>query len=602
MAGYEIQASHQSFQGFSGVSQIGIEGGTRGPALQFSFNLGFPAYTYWRVVPINNEGNPGEPSNVVSTALPPKPLDILYVNPLGGQSGAEVTFTAYMSGTPPFNYEWDFGGGADPSLLSASGDTVSATVTLRAIGAYPARVTVSDTQNNTDTYNFTLTVSEVPGNPPEVISVTPTGGDSGTEVTFTAEVTGDTPLTYTWNFGGGASPNIVPGVIESYEGASTQVTATVTLGRGGDLWERVRNYPASLTLTNSEGEARTDFPLGVRAWWHISTSESTTIFDDTIIAPNPIFFGEDGSPRGYLRPSQGQEYSDEVWLVEWLDDHWELSQYILTVDAGGPRIDEFGNLHFTRGGGLTGGSEIRWFKWDGTDLTEEVAAETNGLLAGFFMDVDSAGQPVYAWEEVGGTPTRLMRTARRIGLNNWEVRSYPELSPPFPRSMVLDAQDRIVVVLDADPLRLVRLDTDGWTDITFPAGVERISVQRAPNGQVWVTMLKGETLVFGPIRGEIVSGEFSFNLSEGQNLRVSLAFDAFSRNFLKLQLLENGSIRSGMSLLAADAWLLEWYLEAVGSPYRSASSEFTADGRFFLWLGTYDPDTYVVTYYFVYFW
>ncbi|MBN2081424.1 PKD domain-containing protein [bacterium] len=83
---------------------------------------------------------------------------------------------------------------------------------------------------------------------PEVTDVQPQGGITGDDVTFVATVTG-TPATYSWNFGGGATPN-----------TSSAVSPTVTLGAPG-------TYNASVTVSSGAkaGGGQFDFQLEVGA-------------------------------------------------------------------------------------------------------------------------------------------------------------------------------------------------------------------------------------------------------------------------------------------------------------------------------------------------
>jgi len=81
--------------------------------------------------------------------------------------------------------------------------------------------------------------------PASVNNVTPTQGDQGTVVAFVAEVNGNTPLTYAWDFGGGATPN-----------TSSDPSPSVTLGAPG-------YYSATLTLQNALGDYTYAFDLSV---------------------------------------------------------------------------------------------------------------------------------------------------------------------------------------------------------------------------------------------------------------------------------------------------------------------------------------------------
>jgi len=82
-----------------------------------------------------------------------------------------------------------------------------------------------------------------PSNEPVIYEVTPTSGYQHEECTFTATVSGAEPLTYTWDFGGGATPD-----------TSSESSPTVTLADAGE-------YEATLTVTNAYGSANYPFTL-----------------------------------------------------------------------------------------------------------------------------------------------------------------------------------------------------------------------------------------------------------------------------------------------------------------------------------------------------
>lgn len=193
---------------------------------------------WYRVATYDSEGTLGEYSEGLEFGLPATPPEITGVTPLTGATGAtDVGFTAEVNGTLPFTYAWDFGGGADPNISDAG----SPHVTLGAPGVYDTcSVTVTNNAGE-DTFPFTLTI----GNPPEISDVNPLTGDSGNLVLFTATVTGDVPLTYSWDFGGGATPD-----------TSSDVEPEVTLGAAD-------SYDASVTVSNSFGEDFLGFTLVV---------------------------------------------------------------------------------------------------------------------------------------------------------------------------------------------------------------------------------------------------------------------------------------------------------------------------------------------------
>jgi hypothetical protein len=174
------------------VAQVALPAHDNIARLELTHDLGEPPYQYWRVVPVDEDGNRGQASNVVSTVV---------------------------------------------------------------------------------------------GEPPEIISVSPTEGDSGTETTFSAEVTGDGPFEYSWNFGSGAEPN-----------TSSELSPTVTLSHGGTLPEPVRAYSAALTVNTPYGSATYPFSLEISAWWHVE--EIPSAISDGNIQSCTYEFGPDAEIWG----------------------------------------------------------------------------------------------------------------------------------------------------------------------------------------------------------------------------------------------------------------------------------------------------------------
>ena len=213
---------------FTEVGSADLTSATGEGRKRLTYHLGSLDYLYYRVVPRDSLGERGDPSNVVAVITEAQAPTVNSVSPLKGLPNAEVTFTANVSGTPPFEYSWDFGGGAEPNTSTDEAPEVK----LGTVGSYSCVVTVSNFLGE-DRFDFQLSVSGVP----HIESLSPQAGATGAQVTLTAVVTGATPITYEWDFGGGASPD-------------TPVTAEpqveVTLLAPGQ-------YPASLTAQNSYG-------------------------------------------------------------------------------------------------------------------------------------------------------------------------------------------------------------------------------------------------------------------------------------------------------------------------------------------------------------
>ncbi|MCB1221604.1 MAG: PKD domain-containing protein [Planctomycetales bacterium] len=81
---------------------------------------------------------------------------------------------------------------------------------------------------------------------PQVSGVSPTSGAEGQTIRFIPQVSGDPQATFSWDFGGGASPN-----------TSSDPGPVVVLGSEG-------SYDASLTVIGAEGNQKFDFTLEVK--------------------------------------------------------------------------------------------------------------------------------------------------------------------------------------------------------------------------------------------------------------------------------------------------------------------------------------------------
>ncbi|MCD6282944.1 PKD domain-containing protein [bacterium] len=415
---YSIQGSHFFSSQFIEVAQLVFPESTPNDArFAFEQSLGAePEYLYWRIVPVDDEGNPGDASNVAQvSAAPPPAVRILSVNPLGGVTGTEVTFSAVISGEAPFDYEWDFGGGATPNQPSGISDQVSAQVTLGAVDAYDASLSVENAEGSA-VKHFTLTVTAEPGEPPEIVSVSPTEGDSGTEATFTAEVTGDGPFTYYWDFGGGASPNQSSGV-------SDQPSATVTLSRGGTLPEPVVTYPASLTVTNPYGMSTHDFALNISAWWHVEELPQYGSPDDYVsiqsvaFAPSGTFWVAlelDETPDGPGgRSVRVASLQNNTWDTHLIMDQPPAGRASLAIDSKGNPA-----LSYSKG---SLGGELWYAHWSEDEWKYEYVAPGGIFSPTSTLLLDSTNKPVIAFSTIhSDDPTRRFTVVRRIA-NTWHI-------------------------------------------------------------------------------------------------------------------------------------------------------------------------------------
>ena len=193
-----------------------------------------------RVVPLDGQGNPGVPSDAMEFGGSGTAPVIESVSPLSGATNAAVQFSAVVSGVGPFTYVWNFNGAATPDSSTDAQPNVTLSATS---GDYDCSVEVTNAAGPT-LFNFTVTV----GAPPNATAVNPTGGVTGEDVQFAVTVTGDAPLSYAWDFGGGATP-----------ATSTEESPIVTLGAAG-VYDT-----ASVTVTNPFGESFFGFDLAITA-------------------------------------------------------------------------------------------------------------------------------------------------------------------------------------------------------------------------------------------------------------------------------------------------------------------------------------------------
>jgi|GEM_PF-3058749 len=161
------------------------------------------------------------------------------VRPMSGEpyeENVEVECTVHVR-PPGTTYLWDFGGGAEPNIL----EQPTGTVILGEDGHYNASLTV-DNGFATEVFEWTLEVTSAPC----IQSVSPTKGADGEDVQFTVDWTGTREnVSYSWNFGGGATPN-----------TSEEESPQVTLAEPG-------YYNAGVTITNVAGSDTFNFELAV---------------------------------------------------------------------------------------------------------------------------------------------------------------------------------------------------------------------------------------------------------------------------------------------------------------------------------------------------
>jgi PKD repeat protein len=135
----------------------------------------------------------------------------------------------------PLTYLWNFGGGATNSTLQNPGAVVFATA-----GTYTVSFTVTDALGLADPTPDTRVITVNANVAPNGVINTPAGAvtiTAGQSVNFTgtgSDANSNLPLTYLWNFGGGAANSTLqnPGVVVFATAGTYTVSFTVTDGLG----------------------------------------------------------------------------------------------------------------------------------------------------------------------------------------------------------------------------------------------------------------------------------------------------------------------------------------------------------------------------------
>ncbi len=150
--GYNVEGAPNSgtFSEIAFISLADASDGTMGRR-RFTVELQVGDKRRFRVVPIDSRNSKGEYSNEVS--INPSPPIVQSVTPTTGIEGEQVFFYPTISGTPPFNLLWNFGGGATPNVSS----NYNPQVTLGSSGSYDCSLFVSNSYGST-TFPFTLEV------------------------------------------------------------------------------------------------------------------------------------------------------------------------------------------------------------------------------------------------------------------------------------------------------------------------------------------------------------------------------------------------------------------------------------------------------------
>jgi PKD repeat protein len=337
------------------------------PLKSFTHTLSMPTGpTSYRVRPLG-AGAAGPASNVVQAGSAVQAPVIADVTPQAGVAATAVTFTAVVTGAAPLTYAWSFGGGAEPNTSAETAPTV----TLAGPGSYAASLTVTN-GGGSDVFDFVLLVN-APDAPPDVVSVEPTTGVPGAEVVFGATVTGGVAEGYSWDFGGGATPN-----------TSSLQSPAVTLGAAG-------TYPASVTVSNSFGAETFPFDLVV-----------TDLVSPVIEEVQPDG-GLTGTQVQYTVTNTGGTPDTWSWDFGGGASPGTSSEASPTVTLGPPGL-YFGSVLASNAAGSselsfvlsvsgTSAPVIRGVNWNGSGT---------GMTVEFSADISGSAPDVFTWDFGGG--------------------------------------------------------------------------------------------------------------------------------------------------------------------------------------------------------
>ncbi len=280
---------------FGGIySQIGS---TTGAKFNDFTTIQGQEYLY-TVVAINSAGVSAPSNEVVGMRGGGPPPEVLRVLPFEGTTGELYEPHAYIRGSMPAYYGWNFGAGATPDITVDP----SPFVMLGEVGQYSATVTVSN-HSGTDVYEFSYVVR--PANVAPVIEdVYPKSGTELSVVSFSATTSGGLPTSYAWNFGGGATPN-----------NSVFEEPVVTLGAPGA-------YNAALTVANPSGEDVYFFTLQVgTAVGAPAAPQNFSASDGTAQDRITLSWSSSAGAQGYriYRDSQAEVYVEVISATSYDD-------------------------------------------------------------------------------------------------------------------------------------------------------------------------------------------------------------------------------------------------------------------------------------------
>ncbi len=312
------------------------------------------------------------------------------------------TFSVTATGDTPITFTES---GALPSGVSlAANGTLSGTPAFGTAGSYPVTLTATDTNSNTSTQAFTLTVT---AGGPVFTSGTSTTFAENSAGTFSVTATGDTPITFTES---GALPS---GVTLAANGT---LSGTPAFGTAG-------SYPVTLTATDTNSNTSTQaFTLTVTAGGPVFTSGTSTTFTEnsagtfsvTATGDTPITFTESGAlPSGVTlatngtlsgTPAFGTAGSFPITLTATdANSNTSTQAFTLTVTAGGPVFTSGTSTSFAENSAGT-------FSVTATGDTPITFTESGALPSGVTLAANGTLSGTPAFGTAGSFPITITAT------------------------------------------------------------------------------------------------------------------------------------------------------------------------------------------------
>lgn len=145
-----------------------------------------------------------------------------------------IDLTDNSSGTNISSWDWNFGGGAVPNTSTDQNPT---NICFDNQGVYTITLTVTD-DNGTNSTDISINVADCSGGPNASFTASNPNPCEGDCIDFTDNSTGVNISSWSWDFGGGATPNT----------STDQNPSNI-------CFDNVGNYTVSLTITDDNGSS-----------------------------------------------------------------------------------------------------------------------------------------------------------------------------------------------------------------------------------------------------------------------------------------------------------------------------------------------------------